>query len=126
MLKHFLIMTLALMCLGIFGAFAQDRDRREHRDRDDHRRTIEYRQLRAEIDQLNRMFAHVSAELRYRSGPEIRRDYSRLLRDADRLNYKFQRSSYDRLRVHAQIDRIRDELREIEVRLRVRRHFHWR
>jgi hypothetical protein len=47
------------------------------------------------------------------------------LRDRDRLNYELGRRPLDRLRLHSQIDRIRDQLREIEVRLRVRPHrFH--
>jgi len=76
---------------------------------------------------LNRMFAHVSVNLRtYGAGRHIWRDYSRLLRDKDRLNYELQSRSSSLPRIHAQIDRIRDQLREIEVRLRVRRYFRWR
>jgi hypothetical protein len=131
MKKSILITTLALMGLPFFNAPAQNYDRREdrpdwnqHRDGGDYRRSRDYRQLRAEIDQLNGMFARVSANLpTYGAGRHIRRDYSRLVRDMDRLNYELQRPAYDRLRIHSQIDRIRDQLREIEVRLRVRRAY---
>jgi hypothetical protein len=134
MKKSILITTLAIFSLPLFSAFAQDydgredyRDRNEHRHRGDYRRSSDYRQLRAELDQLNRMFAHVRANLRtYGTGHHFWRDYSRLLRDRDRLNYELQSRSYSPPRIRAQIDRIRDQLREIEVRLRVRRHYYWR
>lgn len=134
MKKSILVTTLALLGLPFFNATAQNDDpradrphRNQHRERGDYRQSSDYRQLRAEIDQLNRMFARVSANLyTYGAGRQIRRDYSRLIRDRDRLNYELQRPAYDRLRVHSQIDRLRDQLREIEVRLRVRRPYHWR
>lgn len=125
MKKSILITTLALVGLPVFNAPAENYDRPEKRR--DYRQSSEYRQLRAEIDQLNRMFARVSVSLStYGVGRQIRRDYSRLVRDMNRLNYELQRPSYDRLRIHSQIDRIRDQLREIEVRLRVRRYHRWR
>jgi hypothetical protein len=125
MKKSILIATLALLSLPFFSAQAQNYDRRE--ERPNYRRSSEYRQLRAEIDQLNRMFAHINAYVyTYGSGRQVRRDYSRLRRDMDRLNYELQRPTYDRLRLHSQIDRLRDQLREIEVRLRVSRTYRWR
>ena len=76
------------------------------------------RQLRAELYSLNILFSRVDSQLRYGYGRQSRWEYSRLLRDRDRLNYELSRRPLDRLRIHAQIDRIRDQLRELEVRLR--------
>ena len=128
MKKSVWLTLLALLSLPLLDVSAQDyHDRNDYRNRRDYRRSSEYRQLRAELDQVHRMFVPVSVNLRtYGAGRQIWRDYSRLLRDKDRLNYELQRPSYDRLRIHSQIDRLRDQLREIEVRLRVSRHFHWR
>jgi hypothetical protein len=131
MKKSILITTLTIFSLPLLSASAQDydrredyRDRNEHRDRGDYRRSSDYRQLRAELDQLNRMFVRVSVNLRtYGASRHIWRNYSRLLRDKDRLNHQLQSRFYSLPRIHAQIDRIRDQLREIEVRSRVRRHY---
>jgi hypothetical protein len=84
------------------------------------------RQLRAELYQLDILFSRVDAHLRYGVGRQSRWEYSRLLRDRERLNYELGRRPLDRLRIHAQIDRIRDQLREIEVRLRFHRHRFYR
>ena len=102
MKKSILITTLAIFSLPFFSASAQDydgredyRDRNEHRHRWDHRRSSDYRQLRAELDQLNRMFAHVRVNLRtYGTDRHLWREYSRLLRDRDRLDYELQSRSY--------------------------------
>lgn len=132
MKKSILIAALALMSLAGFGSstYAYDRrdDRRDYRDdrREYNERYSDYRQLRAELHQLNLLFARVESQFRfYGVGRQTRWDYSRLLRDRDRLNYELQRRPLDRLRIHAQIDRIRDQLRELEVRSRIRSHrFH--
>ena len=111
-----------MLGLAGFGASANAYERRdESRSRDQYRENhdSDLRQLRAELYQLNIMFSRVDARLRYGSGRQSRWEYSRLLRDRDRLNYELGRRPLDRLRIHAQIDRIRDQLREIEVRLRV-------
>jgi hypothetical protein len=122
MKKSILIATLIMLGLAGFGASANAYERRdESRSRDQYRENhdSDLRQLRAELYQLNIMFSRVDARLRYGSGRQSRWEYSRLLRDRDRLNYELGRRPLDRLRIHAQIDRIRDQLREIEVRLRV-------
>jgi uncharacterized coiled-coil DUF342 family protein len=131
MKKSILITALALVGLTGFSLTAQA-DRRDRRDyRRDHRREYDerysdYRQLRAELNQLNILFARVESQFRlYGVGRQTRWEYSRLLRDRDRLEYELQRRPLDRLRIHSLIDRIRDRLREIEVRVRVRPHrFH--
>jgi uncharacterized coiled-coil DUF342 family protein len=129
MKKSILITALAFVGLTGLGVSAHGYerrdDRREYRDdrREYNERHSDYRQLRAELNQLNIMFSRVEAQFRlYGIGRQTRWEYSRLLRDRDRLNYELQRRPLDRLRIHSQIDRIRDQLREIEVRLRVRPH----
>ena len=122
MKKLILITALALVALTGFGLSAQGAPRRDDR-REYNERYSDYRQLRAELNQLNIMFARVESQFRlYGIGRQTRWEYSRLVRDRDRLNYELQRRPLDRLRIHSQIDRIRDQLREIEVRLRVRPH----
>ena len=134
MKKSILVTALALVGLAGFSLSAEGASRRDHRrdDRRDYRREYDerysdYRQLRAELNALNIMFARVQSRLGYYGGGygigrQTRWEYSRLLRDRDRLEYELQRRPLDRLRIHSQIDRIRDQLREIEVRLRVRSH----
>ena len=122
MKKSILITALALVGLTGFGLSAQGSPRRDDR-REYNERYSDYRQLRAELNQLNIMFARVESQFRLSGiGRQTRWEYSRLLRDRDRLNYELGRRPLDRLRIHSQIDRIRDQLREIEVRLRVRPH----
>ncbi|MEN3369543.1 MAG: hypothetical protein V7609_1686 [Verrucomicrobiota bacterium] len=122
MKKSILVVALVIAGVAGFGTASNAYDRREeNRNRDQYRenRDPELRQLRAELYSLNILFSRVDAQLRYGYGRQSRWEYSRLLRDRDRLNYELQRRPYDRLRVHAQIDRLRDQLRELEVRLRI-------
>jgi hypothetical protein len=121
MKKSCLVATVILLTLAGFSASSQGYERRdEHKVREQRRENgaADLRQLRAELYQLNIMFSRVDAHLRYGTGRQSRWIYSRLLRDRDRLNYELQRRPLDRLRLHAQIDRLRDELRELEMRLR--------
>ena len=123
MKKSILITTLAILGLAGFGAAAEAADRREYsRNRSSYPDHSDYRQLRAELNQLNIMFARVNNHLRTfgGGGRSLRWEYSRLIRDRDRLNIELQRRNPDRFRIRMQIDRLRDQLREIEVRLRVR------
>ena len=125
------ILVAALVILGVVGFSAPSNGyerRDEYRNRDQYRydRNPELRQLRAELYQLDILFSRVDAHLRYGIGRQSHWEYSRLLRDRERLNYELSRRPLDRLRIHAQIDRIRDQLREIEVRLRFHRHRFWR
>lgn len=121
MKKSILVATLVILGVAGFGTASNAYDRRDDsrsRDQYQENRDPELRQLRAELYQLNILFSRVDSQLRYGFGRQSRWEYSRLLRDRDRLNYELQRRPYDRLRVHAQIDRLRDQLRELEVRLR--------
>jgi hypothetical protein len=129
-----LILLAAVVVFGITGfaasSNAYDRrdespDRNQYRDRYRNDRDLEVRQLRAELYQLNIMFSRIDSRFGFyggRGGGQLRWQYSRLLRDRDRLNYELSRRPLDRLRIHSQIDRMRDELREIEVQLRFRSH----
>jgi hypothetical protein len=130
MKKSILVATLVLLGVAGFGTASNAYDRRdESRNRDQPRenRDSDLRQLRAELYQLNIMFSRVDAHLRYGYGRQSRWEYSRLLRDRDRLNYELGRRPLDRLRIHAQMDRLRDQLRELEVGLRFHsRGFYYR
>jgi cell division protein FtsB len=124
------IVLTAAIALIAFAAAAPSSQAYESRRRDEvrkHRddRESEYRQLRAELYQLDILFSRVDSRLHYGIGRQGHWQYSRLLRDRERLNYELQRRPLDRLRVHAQIDRLRDELREIEVRLRFSHRRGW-
>jgi hypothetical protein len=121
MKKSILVATLVVASVAGFAPTSNAYDRRdENRSREQYRenRDTDLRQLRAELYSLNILFSRVDAQLRYGYGRQNRWEYSRLLRDRDRLNYELSRRPLDRLRIHAQIDRLRDQLRELEVRLR--------
>jgi hypothetical protein len=129
MKKSMLITTFALVGLLGFGLSARADNRRDRRDdsRDARReyddRYSDHRQLRGELIQLNIMFSRVESQFRlYGIGRQARWEYSRLIRERDRLDYALQRRPLNRNYIHSQIDRIRDELRELEVRMRVRSH----
>jgi hypothetical protein len=120
-----LALTAALALIA-FATVAPSSQAYESRQRDEFRdRDSEYRQLRAELYQLDILFSRVDSRLRYGIARQSRWQYSRLLRDRERLNFELQRRPLDRLRVHAQIDRLRDQLREIEVRLRFSHRRSW-
>ena len=137
MKKSILVTALAIVGLTGFGLSAQGAERRDRRDdrwndrRNDRReyddRYSDYRQLRAELIQLNIMFARVESNFRLSGiGRQARWEYSRLIRERDRLDYALQRRPLNRNYIHSQIDRIRDELRELEVRMRFRPHRYYR
>ena len=129
MKKSIVAITLSILALTGFAASSQAYDRQDQyqsreRYRDD--RGSDYRQLRAELYQLDILFSRVDARLRYGTGRQSHWEYSRLLRDRERLNFELQRRPLDRYRIHVQIDRIRDQLREIEVRLRFHTNRYYR
>ena len=134
MKRSILVTALALVGLAGFSFSVEGAPRRDERrdDRRDYRREYDerysdFRQLRAELNALNIQFARVESHFRYYGGGygigrQTRWEYSRLVRDRNRLEYELQRRPLNRPLIHSQIDRIRDQLREIEVRLRVRPH----
>ena len=122
MKKSILVTTLVILGIAGFGASSNAYERRdESRSRDQYRESSrsDLRQLRAELYSLDILFSRVNAQMRYGGVRQSRWEYSRLLRDRERLNYELSRRPLDRLRIHAQIDRLRDQLREIEVRQRI-------
>jgi hypothetical protein len=129
MKKSIVAITLSILAFTGFAASSQAYDRQDQyqsRERYRDERGSDYRQLRAELYQLDILFSRVDARLRYGMGRQSRWEYSRLQRDRERLNFELQRRPLDRLRIHAQIDRIRDQLREIEVRLRFHTNRYYR
>ena len=123
------ILLTAAVALLAFGSVAPStqayESRRQDQNRDRDYRESDYRQLRAELYQLDILFSRVNARLRYGHARQGRWEYSRLLRDRERLNFELQRRPLDRFRVRSQIDRLRDQLREIEVRLRFNHRRSW-
>ena len=128
MKKSILVTVLAVSVFGALSTSQAYERRNESYVREQRRedRSSDFRQLRAELYQLNVMFSRVDAYLSYGVGHQARWTYSRLLRERDRLNYELQRRPLDRLRLHAQIDRLREDLRELEVRLRFHPRYHYR
>ena len=125
MKRSILVTALALVGLAGFAVPAEAARRDDSRDarREYDDRYSDYRQLRAELIQLNVMFSRVESQFRlYGIGRQARWEYSRLIRERDRLDYALQRRPLNRNYIHSQIDRIREELRELEVRMRVRPH----
>lgn len=124
MKKIVLHAAMALLAVGSFVPATQAYETRRDQNRDyresSHGR--DYRQLRAELYQLDIIFSRVDSRLRYGAGRHSRWEYSRLLRDRQRLNFDLQHRPLDEARIHRQIDRLRDELRQVEVRLRSRSH----
>jgi len=126
MKKFILVTTLVVLGIAGFSVSSQAYDRREDYLARDQDRDSDFRQLRAELYQLDILFSRVDSQMRYGIGRQSRWEYSRLVRDRERLNYELTRRPLDRLRIHAQIDRLRDQLRETEVQLRIhpRRFYH--
>ncbi len=130
MRKFILTATLAIAALTAIAPASQAyEDRNRDQRREDNRRNeawTDFRQLRAEVYQLDLLFSRVDSRLYYGTRSPLRWEYSRLVRDRERLNYELNRRPLDRLRIHSLIDRMRDQLRELEVRLRVRSHSYYR
>jgi len=85
--------------------------------------------LDAEINHLNRMRGHVRWQLgHYRANSSIRRDFARLSREIDHVNWEYRQHGYDRRHLHREVERLHAALHDIETRLRVRTwdYYHWR
>ena len=122
MKKLVITAAVALLAIGSFAPAAQAYETRRERDRNYREAGFrsDYRQLRAALYQLDIQFSRVNARLHYGFARHSRWEYSRLLRDRQRLNFELERRPLDHARIHRQIDRLRDELRDLEVRLRFR------
>src|ERR1700694_4387509 len=110
--------TIGLALIGSSGvASAQYRD--EQRGRSSDYRSDSHGNLRYEINHVNRMQMHVRWELQRYSAPwHIWREYRTVSRVIDRLNYEFNRGSFDRYRLRRQVEHIHAELHRIELGLR--------
>jgi len=76
--------------------------------------------LDGRIDRLNQMLAHVRRELsRYRGDRRLRREVERISGDVSRVNWRYRRG-YENWRLRREIDSLRYQLHQIEVRLHVR------
>jgi len=112
--------AIGLALIGSSGvASAQYRD--EPRERSSDYRSDSRRNLRYEINHVNRMQMHVRWELqRYGAPWHLWREYRAVSREIDRLNYEFNRRSFDRYHLHRQVERIHAQLHQIELAMRVR------
>ena len=124
MKKFVLIATIAMAAVTTMAPASQAYESRRRNDSRDER-WADFRQLRAELYQLDLLFSRVESRMRYGFRREGRWEYSRLVRDRQRLNFELERRPLNRLRIHAQIDRLRDQLRELEVRLRFSHRRSW-
>jgi hypothetical protein len=122
MKKLALITALGLVLAGASSAFAYDNDHRDNDrrpstgDRDDRGDRIEWR-----IDRLNRMVAHVRAQLgRYHGDWRLRREVDRIAADVHRIEWRA-RNRHEGEGLRGEIDNIRGRLHSIEERLHVRR-----
>ncbi|HVF70938.1 MAG TPA: hypothetical protein VM940_04955 [Chthoniobacterales bacterium] len=127
MKKFLLTATIAIAGLATLVPASQaseDRRRFDYRNdrRDRQERWTDFRQLRAEVYQLDLLFSRVESQMHFGGFRQTRWEYSRLVRDRQHLNFELQQRPLNRLRIHSLIDRMRDQLRELEVRLRARPH----
>jgi len=118
--------AIGLALIGSSGvASAQYRD--EPRERSSDYRSDSHRNLRYEINHVNRMYAHVRWQLRrYSAGPHLWREYRHISREIDRVNYEYNRGSFDRYRLQRDIEHVHSELHQIELELRVRESDYYR
>jgi septal ring factor EnvC (AmiA/AmiB activator) len=82
-----------------------------------------------EVNHLNRMVGQVRWELgRYHASKSMWREFADIRQDVDRVNAKFKQSDYDRRELQREIERLRDQLHDVEVRLHVRTndYYQWR
>jgi hypothetical protein len=121
-----LVMLVALgFTLGSARIFAYDY---KYENRSDYQ-TVRWDRLNSEINHLNRMLGHVRWELgRYRATWQIRRDYLRIRREADRVNWKYQHGGYDQRQLRREVARLHDDLHSLEIQLKVRSwdYYRWR
>jgi hypothetical protein len=79
------------------------------------------------INHLNRMVDHVRWQLRhYHAGRQTRREFENIVRDVNRVNWRYQHTSVNRWGLRREVDRLRDRLHVIEDRLHVRSRDYYR
>jgi hypothetical protein len=70
---------------------------------------------------MNRMLNHVQGELRrYGAGWRTRHEVARISGEVSRINWRYRHNELDHWRLGREVERVRAELRGIEVRLHVR------
>ncbi|MDQ2824509.1 MAG: hypothetical protein M3R29_03585 [Verrucomicrobiota bacterium] len=126
-MKKLGLILLAACSLGFASAplFAHDY---ESDDRSDYT-LIRWGGLDSEINHLNRMMGHIRWELgRYRANWQIRREFERIRRDVNGVNWKFRQRAYDRRHLRREIERLHADLHRLEVQLQVRSrdYYRWR
>lgn len=85
--------------------------------------------LETEINHLNRMVGHVRWQMgRYHPNSQLRREFTDVRRDVDRVNWKFKRGGYDKRDLRREVEQLHNRLHSLEVRLKVRSndYYHWR
>jgi chromosome segregation ATPase len=122
------IVTVALIGMALIGSgpigFAHDPSE-ESPNRNWHQR--DHSDLRSEIDHLNRMITHVRRELRkYGANRHIRREFSRIVGQANHLNDELRGGYARRRHIHAEVERLHAELHHIEEELHVRTEEYYR
>lgn len=85
--------------------------------------------LEPEVNHLNRMVGHMRWQLtRYHANWQVRREFSDIRRDVERVNARFRQGHYDRRQLHREIERLHYRLHSLEERLKVRSndYYRWR
>ena len=122
MKKHLSLLFALLFALAA-PSFGQEYRgySRHQRDETDRGSRLSY-----EVEHLNRMREHVREQIRrYRARWHVRRQFARIERRIDEVNYRFRRGRYDRRDLRRSVDRAHDELHQIERELRVRTYYRW-
>lgn len=103
-----------------------------HDNRDDRRLSYAWfgsHSIEWEVNHLNRMVGQVRWELgRYHARLSVWREFADIRQDVDRVNAKFRQSDHDRRELRREIERLRDRLHDLEVRLHARAYdyYQWR
>ena len=115
-MKKFILVIALGLSLGTASAFAYDY---RHDERTAYV-NVNRSRLDGRIERLNRMLAHVRSEVsRYRGDWRLRREVQRISSEVSRVNWRYRRG-FDRSRLRGEIDSLRSQLHQIEVRLRIR------
>ena len=115
-MKKLTILIAIVLGVGSLSASAYDY-RRENRTG---YVAINRSNLGARVEHLNSMLSHVRWELnRYRGNWRLRREVDRISAEVNRVNYRYRRG-YDRSWVRSEVDTLRAQLHQIEVRINSR------
>jgi hypothetical protein len=124
-MKKLFLITLIICGLsaGNVSIFAQDYES----DNRSAYSQVRWGGLESEINHLNRMLGHVRWELaRYRASWQMRRDFDSIRRQVERVNWKYRRGDYNRRDLRREVEQLRGDLHNLEIRLRVRNGDYYR